>query len=314
MADGKWIGDISATKPLAAAARHVLTVRLHVVRDYLPQVIRDTDKDLEHVHQMRVATRRADAALRIFRSVLSRKVYKAERERLRRARRAAGAARDWDVFGEELQSRLENAASKEVAGLEYLIGYALGQRDAAQPELERVAQAQAADCEENLTSLLDAVRLPDDCDRDAVLVGLARPQLTELIQNLAQATSADLTDYQKLHQVRIEGKRLRYAMEVFAGCFAESFRTELYPQVEDMQEILGRANDSHVAILRLTPLRERLRSHRPALWKRLQAGIDGLLRYHQRRLPLERRKFLTWWERWTNSGEPALRETIAEHG
>ena len=36
-------------------------------------------------------------------------------------------------------------------------------------------------------------------------------------------------------------------MEVFADCFAPAFRAELYPAVEEIQEILGNANDSYVA-------------------------------------------------------------------
>ena len=46
---------------------------------------------------------------------------------------------------------------------------------------------------------------------------------------------------------RIGAARLRYAMEVFADCFPPPFREVLYPMVEEMQEILGRANDSQVA-------------------------------------------------------------------
>src|SRR5207244_2148550 len=64
------------------------------------------------------------------------------------------------------------------------------------------------------------------------------------------AASGDLKDYAHLHQVRIQGKRLRYAMEVFADCFAADFKEELYPQIEEMQEILGSANDSHVGAQR----------------------------------------------------------------
>jgi CHAD domain-containing protein len=306
MADGKWIGDLGATKPLADAARRVLTVRMEVVRDGLPLVIHQADADLEHVHQLRVGTRRADAALRIFRSLLPRKVYKCARKRLRSLRRAAGEARDWDVFGLELTTRLCEASGKEADGLEYLIGYASGHRDAAQPRLVAVAEAQATSFKDRQAELIEAVRLPEESAPGAVLLDLARPQLTALAQNFVQATTADLANYQNLHQVRIEGKRLRYAMEVFADCFAESFRTDLYPRVEEMQEILGRANDSHVATQRLGPLRDRLRARSPALWKRVQAGVEGLLRFHQRRLPQERRKFTTWWQRWTKTGAPAL--------
>src|SRR5262245_29019767 len=79
-----------------------------------------------------------------------------------------------------------------------------------------------------------------------------------------------------LHQVRILGKRLRYAMEVFADCFALAFREKLYPLVEQMQEVLGNANDSHVAGRRLEALSARLQALVPAQWKRLRPGLEGL--------------------------------------
>jgi hypothetical protein len=91
-------------------------------------------------------------------------------------------------------------------------------------------------------------------------------------------------------------------MEVFADCFTAVFRERLYPMIEEMQEVLGRANDSHVAGQRLAGLRDRLRAAWPEEWGRLKAGIEGLLRYHQRRLPQERRRFLKWWETWRAAG------------
>ena len=99
---------------------------------------------------------------------------------------------------------------------------------------------------------------------------------------------------------------LRYAMEVFADCFAPPFREQLYPAVEEMQDILGRANDSHVASQRLAVLRDRLRVLRSTDWKRFKLGIEGLLRSHQQRLPRERRHFLKWWSRWQESGAEAV--------
>ena len=133
-----------------------------------------------------------------------------------------------------------------------------------------------------------------------------------LRQKLEETATADLSSYAQLHQVRIAGKRLRYAMEVFADCFPESFRLELYPQIESMQEILGRANDSHVACERLAQVRDWLKRHGCDDWHRLQPGIEGLLRYHQRRLPVERRRFGQWWERWCKKGSEQLLTTVCE--
>src|SRR4051794_33720985 len=98
MAEGKWISDLKPQSPLAEAARHVLFVRLQVVKDHLPRATLEADRDIEYVHQLRVGTRRADAALRIFKACLPKKVHRKARRRLRKLRRAAGAARDWDVF------------------------------------------------------------------------------------------------------------------------------------------------------------------------------------------------------------------------
>ena len=127
-------------------------------------------------------------------------------------------------------------------------------------------------------------------------------EAASLLEELDQAATGDLGDYVHLHQVRIIGKRLRYAMEIFAPCFAAPFRETLYPAVEKMQEILGRANDSHVAVQRLTSVRDQLRTTRSQDWLRLRPGIEKLLRYHQRRLPRERAQFEQWWRRWQTSG------------
>ncbi len=310
MADGKWITDLVPGMPLLNAARHVLFVRLQVVRDSLPRVVHHADEDVEHVHQLRVGTRRADAALRIFRDCMSDKVHRQARSRLRSIRRAAGAVRDWDVFLEQLRQRLHQAGAEDHPGLDFLIGFGVGQRQLLLTQLVTVGQEQQAEFEEFITELIAALREPQEKDGRATLQDLARPLLAGLRQDLEQTATGDLSDYPHLHQVRIAGKRLRYAMEVFADCFPESFREGLYPQIEAMQEILGRANDSHVASERLAGLRGWLKQHFREDWGRLQPGIEGLLRYHQRRLPVERRRFLQWWQRWSQKGSEELLTTV----
>src|SRR5207245_10588330 len=134
------------------------------------------------------------------------------------------------------------------------------------------------------------------------LMDLAAPLLSALLSDLEEAAGADLSDYRRLHRVRILGKRLRYAMEVFANCFPRPFREKFYPAVEEMQDILGRANDSYVASQRLQALCAKIAVVRPEDWKRLRPGIEALLKVHERRLPAERRRFLGWWRRWPRSG------------
>jgi CHAD domain-containing protein len=285
---------------LKVAARHVLVTRLDVVYHWLPRAIHEADQDPENVHQLRVATRRADAALRIFRPCLPGKSYRNARARLRTIRRAAGAARDWDVFLIDLRQRTRSAKAADRPGLDFLAGYAAGQRRAAQSGLENVEADPVHTFPEFVTATLDDLHEAHE-DGKTTLLELARSLLSELLINLHERATGDLKDYERLHKVRIAGKRLRYALEVFADCFGPELRDRLYPMVEEMQEILGRANDSHVASVRLADLRTKVRGWEDAS-DRLLPGVEGLLRFHQRRLPQERRRFLKWWEQWCNAG------------
>jgi CHAD domain-containing protein len=310
MADGKWIPDLAPTTPLADAARHVLTVRLDVVRHHLPLALHEADKDPEHVHQLRVATRRAGAALRIFVDCLPEQAYDAGRKQLRKLRRAAGDVRDWDVFLIMLKTWCHEQGERRRAGADFVIGYTTAQRETAQAHLVETAADYPFTFDRFLAETVAAVHRPRNGGLRR-LIDLARPLLSALLQELDRAAERDLDDYGNLHQVRIAGKRLRYAMEVFADCFAEPFRTQLYPQVEEMQEILGHANDSHVAAGRLGSLRDRLRATQPDQWKRYCLGIEALLRYHLQQLPRERKRFSEWWKRWHETGvEAALAELL----
>ena len=301
MSDGKWIPDLTATMPLPDAARHVLTARLDLIRHYLPLALHKAYRDKEHVHQLRVATRRANAAVRIYASCLPAKVFEAAKRTLRKVRRAAGAARDWDVFHDMLTVWGKEQSDARRPGLDFLLGYAAGQRDTAQEHLADAVSDYPITFDRFLAETVAAVQRPNGRSPRR-LIDLARPMLTDLLRELDLAAAADLSDYDKLHQVRIAGKRLRYAMEVFVDCFAKPFRDEIYPAVEEMQEILGRANDSHVASRHLETVRDHVRTSRPAEWKRYRACIEALLRHHQQELRRERKRFLAWWTKWRETG------------
>jgi CHAD domain-containing protein len=307
MADSKWIDGLSPSTPLVEAARRVLHVRLAVVGERLPPALFEADQDLEHVHQLRVASRRAGAALRTFRGCFANKDYRRIRRRIRRIRRAAGAARDADVFLETLTARTKRAAAGQRPGLDFLLGYARGQRVAAQEHLLE-AQANTADSWDQFVqralTALQPVR-----SVTPTLGDLAGLELPRLVRELAEAASCDLQPYEHLHHVRILGKRLRYAMEILGGCYDAPFREVYYPAVETMQEILGLANDSYEAGRSLTDLCVHLQSARPREWKRFGPGIEALIQFHERRLPQQRRQFERWWRKW----QEASAETAFVH-
>lgn len=309
MADDKWIAGLRGDMAVSAAARIALAVRLGAVRDRLPAAVLQADADVENVHQLRVSTRRAAAALRIFADCLPSRLYEKTRKTLRSLRRSAGAARDWDVFLDMVLTRLARPNAKQRSGLVYLFGYACAERDAAQQQLRDAHDAKAApfiECIAEIANYLETTR-----PSSATLRDLAGTTLPELLRELEAAARADLQSYEALHQVRILGKKLRYAMEIFECCFASEFRQRYYPAVVDMQDILGLANDSYTAREQLHAMRSRLMNAQPKQWPKLQAGIDLLVHFHEHRLPQQRRKFEKWWRGWLKSGaEQAFAELI----
>jgi CHAD domain-containing protein len=295
MHDGKWIRELTAAMPLGDAARRVLGIRLATVHRALPLAITDARRDVEHVHQLRVATRRARAALDIFTDCLPDAAYRAAKKELRKIRRAAGAARDWDVFLAALTDAKRRVTARETPGRDLLIGYATAQRHAAQEQLASLGADYPDRFETMQTETLAAVR---EQRPGQMLFPMAPALLTALIDALEQAMAGNLDDYAQLHQVRIAGKRLRYAMEVFVDCFPPQFRGKFYPAVEAMQEILGDANDSHVASTRLAEVIDQLAYVPSRSRKRLRIGLEVYRQFHEVRLQKQRALFDAWRERW----------------
>lgn len=292
----KWIDDLSADTPLPDAARRALTVRLEAVREAVAPAVATPTTELEPVHQLRVATRRAGAVLDIFSLCLRRKARRRAKQHLRELRRAAGEARDADVFLRDLTEWRQKQVERVQPGLDALVGHTVARRMAAQAHLTRVAADHPFVMDRVIAKTLSGVRKPRGT-KAKTLAELAHPWLEEAFARL-EASVAAVSDEADLHAVRIEGKRLRYAMEVFAPCFGPAFREELYPQVEQLQEVLGNINDSRVALGRLEELAEFLRRTRPADERRYRPGLEGLRKHHQRRLTQEQRRFEEWWARW----------------
>jgi len=299
MAEGKWITGLKGDTPLPDAARAVLTARLAPVERFLPLAIRAAHQDVEHVHRLRVATRRCRTALDLFRPCLGEKLFERWRRTLRRIRRTAGDARDWDVFLLRLQEALAKPEAKVAPGLHWLAGQAIALRTLAQRDL----RARTPRAGQELRALRRAF---EGQGKQASAEGSVFPSLRQaaalhllhLVGELEQAAATDLDEHAQLHQVRIHGKRLRYAIEVFASAFAAALKQELYPQVEQMQEILGELNDHAVAVQRVSAMRSEARRFQPKLWPLWRPGVEAFLRAARRQRAQQREHFNQFWEKW----------------
>jgi CHAD domain-containing protein len=305
MSEGKWFSDLGADMPLAEAARCVLTTRLDIVGKYLDTVAKAANEDPEDIHQLRVSSRRATAGLDLFAACFTSKIQNKAKKELKRLRRAAGAARDWDVFLHSLRMRAVPRPTRNA--LDLVTGYALAQHQSARAQLHSAAQEYSEGFAEFRNYVIEAIGRHKNQVKLQTLSHLPVTVLFPLVRALDEAAGRDLSDADNLHKVRIAGKRLRYAMEILAGCFLPAFREKLYPAIETMQEILGRANDSRFAISRLEELRDQINQSRPTNWKSMHKALVHFIVDRQNRLTRERRAFERWYRTWKKSGgEPAF--------
>jgi CHAD domain-containing protein len=298
MADGKWIAGLAPKMALGEAARTVLPARFRTVLNYLPLAGARAAADVEHVHQLRVATRRANAALRLFEPCLPGKRFRTFRKLLRALRRSAGEARDWDVFALMLTEAPPFKPEPARPALDFLTGYIASRRLEAQVHLAAAVPKEGEEFRTETEALLADPSVLESPAEPSSLGALAAVNVTDLVRELTGLTSPPPQEYEQLHQVRILGKHLRYSMEIFADCFAPSFKERLYPAAEDMQEILGRVTDAHVAAERLEAIRDHMQAFRPDEWRRFRKPIEELLRSRRQTFPRERKRFLAWLPRW----------------
>jgi CHAD domain-containing protein len=235
----KWIEVESPDLPATDVARRALEARLNTVWEWLPLAADSPAGEIENVHQLRVSTRRATAALHQFESWLPKKRARWFRKQLKKIRRTAGEARDLDVLARRLA---EHCQSEPAAGCPGLMARATQARTAAQPAIHQLHGKLGERFGKRLKKLLAKTDWRSDSPCPTYLE-VARTGLAPLAATFFTAAEGDFENILALHEFRIAGKKLRYAMEVFAAAFGPAFRKELYPIVEELQEKLGAVND-----------------------------------------------------------------------
>lgn len=238
--DSKWIAGISSSQSVCEVAGRVLNARLKAVHHFLPLAAEKSDEDVEFVHQLRISVRRAVEALRVFSGLMDKAEVDALRNRLRRIRLAADAARDWDVMVDRLSHDGEIPAK--------ILEQIKVRRQEVQGPIVAIRQELIAeDCEEKIKRLVEAVE-SNHQGKGKRRFGRQAPNfLAPVVKKFFKAAESDLTTDESFHALRIRTKKLRYTMEIVAVAFDPSFRRRLYRQVSLFQDLLGTVNDHATA-------------------------------------------------------------------
>ena len=235
----KWIESVDSDEFVSQVAAAAVSERLFVVSGYLRLAVKHPGADAEHVHQLRVATRRAQVALDIFSESFSNKRVRWFKKQLRTLRRAAGEARNLDV----LIAQLKTANKKRKPTL----ALATVQRRKMQKSLSKLyKRLKHEEFEKRSQRIAKKARWRGAGD-EPTFAEVARIKLRPKWEEFSTAAAADLSDINALHRLRILGKKLRYCMEPLATTFDQSFREELYPILGEVQKKIGIINDHATA-------------------------------------------------------------------
>jgi CHAD domain-containing protein len=283
----KWIQGASPDDPTNEVAVRTLQSRLGAVLHFLPLAAEKPEEDPDYVHQLRVWSRRATAALRLYEDWMPHRRFKWMTKQLKRLRRAANEARDCDV----LLARLPNHPSRH--GRKHWLAAVRNERAEAQKEIVAVHERLFRDHRfawriDNLLARVSSYGREKDRRALCRFGDWAHEHLRPAVQRFFAAVPSDRTDEAALHRFRIRGKELRYVMELLAGAFPDRLRTRLYPVIEAIQDRLGQIND-------LATARARLRNKiKAASHPAAAAAWQRLLAKEQRQFDQARQKFWQW--------------------
>ncbi len=283
----KWI----EARPDDAAhkiARRALKRHLARMLRYLELADCESPAETENVHQLRVFSRRAAAVMEIFSEWLPKRRGQWMQKQVRKIRKAAGEARDFDVLSMRWAEHMRHAPSSHAA---LLLEQIKQRRKAAQEPIDEIrkklARKRVARRVKGLLKRLHRNDATDTCDNRFGCV--ARMALGSVVGPYLAAAAAELDDAAAMHAFRIQSKQVRYAMEIFGGAFDDDFRKELYPLVVTLQDRLGAINDHVTAQTYFAAWHAEADSC--AVRASLEMGIDC----EQQALEASRREFLDWW-------------------
>lgn len=232
--------DVSA---LAAFRQIGLACLEQLQQNYAGALAHD---DPEYIHQMRVATRRLRAALRLFGPLLPKGFAEPILPALHELMQVLGRARDLDVLLTEIAEPVL-AALPDEPRLAALVGIITERGFDVRQQALRLLQSPAYG-HRTLTLLGTLYGLKVGAGETAAgghrVIGFAENRLRRLRKKvLALAAAARVDDPPSLHALRIGIKRLRYALEFFAPLAPPKSMRRLLAQLVSLQDSLGQIND-----------------------------------------------------------------------
>lgn len=274
--------------PLAELGRVLLRRHLRQLLNAERKV--RASEEPEAVHALRVATRRLRATMRLLGPVGPASALRAHGKATSRLARAAGALRDRDVLLADLAARAPELPESLQPALAALVVALEDERRDARAHL--CAALDDADHAAFIKAFAATMNDSEGWDEGPRVRDLSGSTLWRHYEALRAHDRDGLPlDDEALHAMRVDGKRMRYVIELFADTLGPRADEAAKPLVA-FQDHLGALNDLAVARALLAPhaaddtagpgvaaylaLREqqcaKLRAELPARWDKLNSG------------------------------------------
>jgi triphosphatase len=212
-------------------------------------------EDPEELHDMRVATRRMRAAMKVFEDALPART-RAFRDSLKWVAGSLGEVRDVDVQLGHLEAWISEAAPQDREPLAALGTVLEGQRAKARKAMLRVLDSRryarliasfAGFLRKGPSRRAAGARQPIT---EAAPGLLRRPY--RKVRKLGDALTEESSG-EEFHELRKKGKRLRYALEFLSEIYGKPIKEFVEP-LKDLQDVLGDHQDAEVATSHLREL------------------------------------------------------------
>lgn len=280
---------LSADDTAGPAARAVIAFHL---RMFLREEAGARAGEIEPVHQLRVATRRLRATLRLFAPVLPASALAAIGTDLAWLGREIGGVRDLDVLADAVKTRARRVPPALRRALEPLEDAIRERRVVTHG---RLLEALDGPRRRALLTRLSALSIAPPKEPQPVRLGDLAPDLIAPVRrtmlDAGRRLDGKRPDAESLHQLRVRVKRLRYALETLRGLGGKKVVKTLR-HLERLQDFLGAHQDAVTQVAWLRAWAETAAAPAPTV---LAAG--ALVQELTRRARRRQRRFSRAWSR-----------------
>jgi len=209
---------------------------------------------IECIHQMRVALRRLNATLSLFKDVIASPRTPRITDDLRWIESILGGARDWDVFATQTLQKADRDPGMGLAAENIAHAASALRRAAHRKAAYAVRSPRYSACSRALNTWVADQQWCERLDPgirpllEAPLAEIGRPWLRRSARKAHEAGKRikHLTAKQR-HRLRIALKQLRYDTEALSSLYAARKVNRYGGALRDLQDVLGDLNDLVVA-------------------------------------------------------------------